>query len=46
MGRLGFDKVVELVKQRLILLPNLKTFIDKKCKCLKNKKPNRTEKHI
>ena len=46
MGHLGFHKVVELVKQRFHW-PNyqsdLKTFIEKKCHCLKDKKPNRTE---
>ena len=44
MGHLGFHKVVELVKQRFHW-PNyesdLKTFIEKKCHCLKDKKkPN------
>ena len=47
MGHLGFDKVVELVKQRFYWQNyenNLKTFIEKKCQCLKNKKPNQSEK--
>ena len=48
MGHLGFDKVVELVKQRFYWWNyenNLKTFIKKYCQCLKNKKPNQTKKH-
>ena len=47
MGHLGLDKVVELVKQRFYW-PNyenyLKIFIEKMCQCLKNNKPNATEK--
>ena len=47
LRHLEFDKVVELVKQ-ILYWPNyekdLKTFIEKKCQCLKNVKPNRTEK--
>ena len=42
MGHLGFDKVGELVKQRYYWSNrgyDLKTFIEKKCQCLKNKKP-------
>jgi transposase InsO family protein len=47
MGHLGVDKVTELAQQRFYwpgMADDVKEYIQKKCKCIVNKKPNQPEK--
>ena len=46
MGHLGFDRTINLAKQRFYwpgMASDIKNFIQKQCSCVKSKKPNREQ---
>ena len=47
LGHLGVEKVVELAQQRFYwpkMAAHIKNYIQKKCRCIVNKRPNKSEK--